>query len=512
MAALALLSVACAAGREAARPVVEPPRPEVVAAPQVDAGAPAVASPQCPDAGTPEVAGAADAGTPAALCAQEPLQLVEQGRAVEHDKGEDGADEAIALFQKALEQDPRCGEALWEMGWAYQLKGDPDSMVATLDRLKAIHPEYPGFPEAYETAVRRRDQAALLRSLPDPGRLPPPETEPSQGEPLTVNAVGDVHMGRAWPAERATLPPDDAAHLFDAVKESLRSADVTFGNLETVLADDGESQKCGKHPTKCFAFRVPTRYANALKDAGFDAMSIANNHAGDFGPKGRQDTMAALDKVGIGHSGPIGDIASLEVKGRKIALVAFSFGQDVYRIQDLETARRLVALLSKSHDLVFVSFHNGAEGKGAEHVRKGREKFLGEDRGDARAFAHMVIDAGADLVLGHGPHLLRAMELYRGRLITYSMGNFSSWDTFGLNHPMDLTGIFHVALAPNGVALSVSVEPVIISPPGTPIPDPERRAVGILRDLSQADFGSPFLDTEGAWKRGGGPQASSAGH
>src|SRR6185295_17784864 len=483
------VSVACATAKTAAPPPVAtpppPPPPTIAEAPQA-----------APDAGAP-------AAPPPPRCGPAGMELVTKGQDVQREKGEDGAEEAIALYRQALAGDANCAEALWEMGWSLQIKGDPAAAVDAWDQLKKLDANYPGMADNYDAMVRRRDQAAMLKALPEPGPLPPVQTTPSEGPPLRVAAVGDVHMGRAWPAERAALPPDGAMHLYDAVKPSLKDADLTFGNLETVLADDGESQKCGKKSTKCFAFRVPTAFTAALKDAGFHVMSIANNHAGDFGPKGRIDTMAALDKAGIKHSGPVGDIAYLEVGNNdpktKIALVAFSFGADVYRIQELDIAKKVVALLTKTNDLVFVSFHGGAEGAGADHVPKGREKFLGEDRGDERAFAHAVVDAGADLVLGHGPHLLRGMERYKGRLIAYSMGNFSSWDTFGLTFPLNTTGVFHVTLAPNGVVTQVKVDPVVIEKPGTPVPDPEKKAIELLRKLSKDDFGDPFHREDGTW-------------
>ena len=491
--------MACATAKTATAPAapVTPPPP-----------APAAPAPPAATEAPPPTAAAAPA-TPPPRCGPPGMELVTKGQDVQREKGEDGAEEAISLYRQALSGDANCAEALWELGWSLQIKGDPAAAVDAWDQLKKMDATYPGLADNYDAMVRRRDQAAMLKALPDPGPLPPVQTTPAEGTPLRIAAVGDVHMGRAWPTERATLPPDGAMHLYDAVKPSLKDADLAFGNLETVLADDGESQKCGKRSTKCFAFRVPTSFTAALVDAGFRVMSIANNHAGDFGPKGRADTMAALDKAGLKHSGPVGDIAYLEVGPSKtrVALVAFSFGADVYRIQELDIARKVVALLTKSNDLVFVSFHGGAEGAGADHVPRGREKFLGEDRGDERAFAHAVVDAGADLVLGHGPHLLRGMERYQGRLIAYSMGNFSSWDTFGLTFPLNTTGVFHVTLAPNGVVTQVKVDPVVIEKPGTPVPDPDKKAIELLRKLSKDDFGDPFLREDGTWTLGSPPRA-----
>jgi poly-gamma-glutamate capsule biosynthesis protein CapA/YwtB (metallophosphatase superfamily) len=274
---------------------------------------------------------------------------------------------------------------------------------------------------------------------------------------------------------------------------------VTVGNLETVLADSGDSFKCSPNSTHCYAFRVPTAWAPVLKDAGFDGLSIANNHAGDFGPAGRKTTMAALDGQGIKHSGPIGDLGTMTVKGKKVALVGMAFGSDMYRIQDIAIDQRLIALLKKSNDLVVVIFHAGAEGSGADHTKPGTEKFLGEDRGDSIRFAHAMIDAGADLMIGAGPHLLRAMERYKGRLIAYSLGNFSSWETFGLGGSGGISGVLTVDLAPNGVATAVKLTPTLLEKPGKPMPDPKAQGVARVRQLSKEDFGDAFLDEQGSW-------------
>src|SRR5690606_17346346 len=146
--------------------------------------------------------------------------------------------------------------------------------------------------------------------------------------------------------------------------------ELTFGNVETVLADSGESQKCGKRSKVCYAFRAPAAFAHTLKAVGFDVVSAANNHTSDFGQEGRDATLAALDAAGIFHGGPVGDIASFEHKGLKIALIAFATGADMHKVQDIDTAVKLVAEVDKTHDLVWVSFHGGAEGKKATRVPK----------------------------------------------------------------------------------------------------------------------------------------------
>ena len=329
----------------------------------------------------------------------------------------------------------------------------------------------------------------------------PVEETPRKGPQITISAVGDIQLGRAWPKARAKIPPGNAEIIFEKIKGNLNTTDISFGNLETVLADGGKSSKCGPRSTQCYAFRVPASYAKTLKAVGFDVLSIANNHTGDFGQDGRTATIKALDDVGILHSGPIGDIASWEHQGLKIGLVAFSTGGGVYRVQHIDVAKKVVADLDRTHDLVFVSFHGGAEGSKAAHVPKGVEMFLRENRGDLRSFTHGVIDAGADLVLGHGPHLLRGMEIYKGRLIAYSLGNFTSWETFNLSGALGISAVLKTKLATNGVLLSASIDPVVIDKPGIPRIDEDKKAIGILRKLSKEDFGSALFDESGKYSR-----------
>lgn len=330
--------------------------------------------------------------------------------------------------------------------------------------------------------------------------FPAVETTPAEGDRLRVAAVGDVNFGSAWPEARAAVPPGVDAP-FAGFKEVLSGADATIGNLETVLADSGSSSKCrpDSKPGTCFAFRAPTRFAEGLAHAGFDAVSIANNHAGDFGAPGRKATVAALDAAGVRHSGLIGDLATWEQGGVKYAFLGASFGSETYRIQEIGPLQKVVAALAEKADIVIVEFHAGAEGKGAEHVPKGVEKFLGENRGDSRAFARAMVDAGADLVLGAGPHQVRGMERYRGRLIAYSLGNFSGWSTFSLAGPGGITCVLEAEVAKNGVLTALTLHPGFIREPGLPEPDPKGRAIEAVRRLSKEDFGDALLDAQGRW-------------
>jgi poly-gamma-glutamate capsule biosynthesis protein CapA/YwtB (metallophosphatase superfamily) len=298
-------------------------------------------------------------------------------------------------------------------------------------------------------------------------------------------------LGSSFPDETGgLLPPDDGRTLLAEVAPLLSRADVAFANLEGPLADSGASEKCARSkPGRCYAFRVPTRYGALLAGAGVDVVSVANNHVGDFGDAGRASTRRALDAVGIRYSGAIGEIARLEVRGRRIALVAFSVSSGTNDLRDLAEARRLVAEARQGADLVVVSMHGGAEGADRQHVPPGHETFLGEDRGDLRAFARAVIEAGADLVVGHGPHVVRGMEVVNGRLVAYSLGNFATYGGMNLSGPNGLTLVLEVTLAPDGTFTDGRIHPARQEKPGGPHLDPSGAVIGVVRRLSQEDFG-----------------------
>jgi len=305
---------------------------------------------------------------------------------------------------------------------------------------------------------------------------------------IIVTAVGDVMLGTTFPDESA-LPPNDGADLLTEVTPFLKHGDVVYGNLEGPLIDGGESAKCrGKKIGTCFAFRVPTRYGKYLKAAGFTAMGLANNHAMDFGLEGRASSRQVLDAMQIAHTGEVGDIARLTVKGRKIAIIALATYPGAYNFLDLDESLQAIRALKAESDLVIVGFHGGAEGATHQHVLEGDETFLGEDRGDLRRFTHAAVDAGADLVLGSGPHVVRAMEIYKGKLIAYSLGNFATYGPFNLNAENGLTLVLEAHLAADGTFLQGKAYPVKQEKPGGPQLYPEMKILPVLRALSSADF------------------------
>jgi poly-gamma-glutamate capsule biosynthesis protein CapA/YwtB (metallophosphatase superfamily) len=266
---------------------------------------------------------------------------------------------------------------------------------------------------------------------------------------------------------------------------------VAFLNLEGPLADGLPSTKCGPTSTSCYAFRTPTRFAGALQRAGLDLASLANNHAMDVGAGGQESTMKALDAVGIAHAGRYGDTALIDVKGIKVALVAAHSGTCCLNVNELEEVRAAVALADRDADIVLFSFHGGAEGANARHVPGKTEVAWGEQRGDVRALAHAAVDAGADLVLGHGPHVLRAMEVYRGRLVAYSLGNFMGYRQFGTAGGYGATSVLLEAeIAANGVLVSAKLHPLLLDSDSVPHPDPAGTAFTHVAELSKEDLGA----------------------
>jgi len=322
-------------------------------------------------------------------------------------------------------------------------------------------------------------------AIPIPGAAAPGEQPPE----ITFALVGDLMLGSTFPDE-AGLPPDDARGQLAEAAPVIAAADLAFGNLEGPMLEGGASAKCARaKPGRCYAFRMPTRYAARLREAGFDAVSVANNHAGDFGGEGRASTRRALAAAGIASSGEPGDVARLEARGRRVALVAFATSEATNDLRDVEAARTLVSTLSREGDLVVVSFHGGAEGAAAQHVPPGPEEFYGEARGDLRRFARAVVEAGAALVFGHGPHVVRGMELHRGRLIAYSLGNFATYGAFNLSGPNALAPVLEVRVAADGSFRGGRVHAFRQEKPGGPRRDPSGEVILRLRDLSREDFG-----------------------
>jgi len=324
---------------------------------------------------------------------------------------------------------------------------------------------------------------------PQPAPPPEPEPEPEPAKStfrISIAAVGDMMIGTDFPENH--LPDDDGISFLAAVTPWLSSADLAFGNLEGVLVDGGEPAKKCKNPSACYLFRSPTRYATHYLNAGFDVLSLANNHARDFGEEGRTSTMTALDQAGILHSGREGDFASIEINNIKIAVLAYAVTKESNMMLDYDLAEATVAEYAASHDIVIVSFHGGAEGVDAMNIPFAEEEYFGEPRGDVVMFAHRMVDAGADLLIGHGPHVVRAAERYKDRLIAYSLGNFATYYGISVAGIKGIAPILNATLDGEGRFVEGEIVSTVQLRPAGPSIDEKQRALNLMRGLSIEDF------------------------
>ncbi len=304
---------------------------------------------------------------------------------------------------------------------------------------------------------------------------------------ITLIAVGDIMMGTNFPSPKY-LPPKDLL-LLEPMHGILRGGDIVFGNLEgTVLNEGGKVKKCSDS-TKCYAFRQPEYFVPQLKEAGFHFLSLANNHMGDFGEEGRVNTQRILREAGIRFAGLEScPWDTMSVKGVKVGMTAFAPNTGCLRINDYTMLRSVVQHLDSICDIVIVSFHGGAEGSSRTHITRQKEIFYEEDRGNVYEFARVAIDAGADVLLGHGPHVTRAIDHYKGRFITYSMGNFCTYGRFNLSGVSGMAPVFELKLTRNGEFVSGRVISTKQVGEGGPQLDPANGALEQIKSLTKSDL------------------------
>jgi hypothetical protein len=337
----------------------------------------------------------------------------------------------------------------------------------------------------------RRLRPALVGLLAASAALPPPA---GAAEPVTISWVGDMSFSRRHGLPRS---PDS---VFAPLRSSL-AADVVTGNLEGTLGRGGPS-KCGGGRANCHAFQAPPSYAGVFRRAGFELLNLANNHSRDFGASGLSQTRRALGAEGIAHTGLRGEVRTLVANGTRVAFLGFApypwtgplldVGKGRGEVKAARVRRRArvaVEGAARRADVVVVLMHAGAEGAGATHVPRGRETAFGENRGETRRFARTMVDAGADAVLGSGPHVLRGIQCHRGRPIAYSLGNFVGYRTLSTAGVLALSGVVRVRIAPDGRFLGGRLVPVRLDRPGVPRLDPKRRSIGLVRRLSRLDLG-----------------------
>ena len=311
-----------------------------------------------------------------------------------------------------------------------------------------------------------------------------PAAVAARGGPVTIAAVGDTMLGNT-----PDLPPDPASYLEPVRSELTGGAQIVFGNLEGTLTT-ADGSKCGSAGSggTCFAFRDPPSYINYYKAAGFTILNDANNHSMDFGPAGLTQTVQTIHGAGLAQTGLPGEVTVVTANGTKVAFVAFAPYNWTASLLDRPAGQALIEQARKEAPVVVVYMHAGAEGADADHVTGQDETYVGENRGNPEAFAHMAIDAGASLVIASGPHVLRGMQFYRGHLIAYSLGNFAGYTNFGTTGELALSAILHVTLSGSGQFTRGRLYPLELTSENRPAPGGD--ATSFIAQLSREDFGA----------------------
>ena len=314
---------------------------------------------------------------------------------------------------------------------------------------------------------------------------------------ITMAFVGDVMMGTNVPANYITS--DRGRTLFKDCDSIIQTADIAIANLEGTCYDgtDGEQRKM-TNPNTYFIFRMPGDHADRLSDAGFDAVNMANNHSFDFGMTGRKNTLSNMKRVGIEVAGLRGlsEGVILERKGKKVAYLGFAAScTKVLDMLDKAEVDSMITKYKNKSDLLIVSFHGGAEGTAYQHVPRKTEYYVGEERGNVYEFAHHCIDLGADIVIGHGPHVPRGMELYKGHLIAYSLGNFCTPFRMGTKGITGYAPLLEVTLnTEDGSLINGKIHSFLQKQGIGPRKDISHLAARNIRTLTKEDFPTTNLN------------------
>jgi len=317
---------------------------------------------------------------------------------------------------------------------------------------------------------------------------------------ITILGVGDVMLGTSFPSTKHLPPGDNCSDLLKDVKPVIQSADISFCNLEGCFLDDGPVVKKCKDTTICYAFRTPEKYFQCIADAGFNLFSLSNNHSNDFGELGANSTLKLIDDNELHAAGLLSrPKVVFEKNGVKIGFCAFSPNKGTIRINDYPKVKKIISELKAETDIVIVSFHGGAEGKDHQHITREKEIFYGEDRSNVYEFARIAIDAGADVVFGHGPHVCRAVDLYKDRFIAYSLGNFCTYDRIKITGANGLAPMIKVTVNEQGEFQKAEIiSGIQYKYQGTFI-DTQKRAAKMIRELTLEDIPESGLkiDDEG---------------
>ncbi len=304
---------------------------------------------------------------------------------------------------------------------------------------------------------------------------------------ISISIVGDMMVGSSYPSP-SLLPTVEEGNILQYAMPILQKTDLRIGNLESAVSDDAPLYKecTGK---QCYAFRTPYKYAQWYKEAGFDYLNLANNHSFDFGMPGVKNTLEFLKKNNIRSSGTLQHpYDTLTIRNTKIGFVSFAPHNNCLDLNNDTLVRAYIAQVRPICDVLIIFFHGGGEGASHTHTPEGREFFLDQDRGDVRHFAHLCIDAGADLVLGSGPHVVRGMEMYKEKLIAYSLGNFATYHQFNLKYPNNVAPLQQIKITNKGILTDNRVFSFTQEGEGIPVLDTGLNAFKLIRSLSEEDF------------------------
>ena len=317
-----------------------------------------------------------------------------------------------------------------------------------------------------------------------------------KSDTISVIGVGDMMLGTNFPVSPNYLPPNnDCSSLIAPVVHILRDADVTFGNSEGVFSDKPELARPCNDPKWCYRFSMPEKYVNCFTDAGFDVVSIGNNHLSDLGAYGRKNTVKVLQEAGLHFAGlTTHPTDTFTLDGIKYGFCAFAPNQGTCQITDYALLERTVKSLKEDCQIVIVSFHGGAEGSSHEHLTRKTETFLGQNRGNVYKFAHTAIDAGADIVFGHGPHVTRAVEVYKKRFIAYSMGNFCTYRRFNIKGVSGIAPIIKVYINGKGEFIKGKITATYQDKmTGTKL-DPNNKVIKRMQELIKQDIPESVIE------------------
>ncbi len=293
---------------------------------------------------------------------------------------------------------------------------------------------------------------------------------------VCIKVVGDIVLPEYIP---------DPSVVFKGVQEALK-ADILIGNLEGPITSHPHSPKNTKR-RYTFAFKFPPMVApRLLRETGFTILHVANNHSNDYGEIGFSETLQHLSDVGLKYTGLKGQILYHEYGAATIAVIGFGYAETQNSVNIIHEAVALVKEARRYTDFVIVTMHAGAEGERALYVRNRQEIFLGENRGNLVRFSHAIIDAGALAVIGFGPHVVRGIEYYKGRLIAYSLGNFVPAGDLSTSGTMRYSAIIELVFALKDPSLmQASIIPVVFIN-GYPQVDEAKGTIYLIRRLTAA--------------------------